>query len=345
MDSFRQVKYIILLLLIPFLIWGLWGSYYQRGNFTLAHDLYEESYQLNILQIFANNLEVDTKKEIHIQSENVNKHLRPTSEIKKAVQEGQYAFGSLYLEHLRKMDPVFEVDSMPFLATNYRQARVLWDLTRSQIIEHLKKSNLVYLFSIPCSPQDLYLNKKMKSLSSIRILKVRAYGEIVPEYLSLLGVTPVLFRGVKELHKVRDGHMDGFFGGRNSAYFVETSVFASYCYRLKYSLPKYVVVMNAQEFEQLSPKNQKKLLVQSGKMEKIAWRISQTDDQRRQHFFKALPIPEWFKDLSLKASKTILTDWKIRSGKRGQRLLAEYEKRLKELNIPLPPILGGPMHV
>lgn len=343
MKSFQQVKYIILFLLLPFLIWGIWGTYYQKGNFTLAHDLYEESYQLNVLQIFANNLELDTKKEIHIYNEDVNKDLRPTSEIKEAVQKGTYTFGSLYLEHLRGLSPIFEMDSMPFLAANYEQARVLWDVTRSHIREKLKESNLLYLFSIPCSPQDLYLHKAMKDLSSIRAFKVRAYGDIVPEYLSLLGMNPVLFRGAKSLDMAKKSHIDGFFGGRNSAYFFEASVFASYCYRLKYSLPKYVVVMNAEEFEKLSPKNQKKILIQAEKMEKIAWRISQTDDQRRQHFFKHLEIPEWFKHLSLKVSKKILNDWKSRAGTKGITLLAEYHKKLLDQNIPLPPILGGEM--
>lgn len=324
-------------------MWGLWGNYYGEGNFKLAHDLYEESYQLNILQIFSNNLELDTKKEIHITTEDVNKDLWPTSQIQEVVQKGLFSFGCLYLEHLRKDDPIFEMDSIPFLATSYEQARILWDVTRFHIESKLKQSGLLYLFSIPCSPQDLYLNKNMDNLSALRVLKIRTYGDILPEYISLLGMTPVLFKGPKEFKKLQEGQVDGFFGSRNSAFLAQTSIFASYYYRLKYSLPKYVVVMNIKDFEALSANAKNNLFLQAKKMEVLAWRMSQTDDQRRQHLFKQLPIPEWFKKRSLEVTSTMLKDWKSRAGALSQKLLADYRAALIRLHIPLPPALGGEM--
>lgn len=322
-------------------MWGLWGNYYGEGNFKLAHDLYEESYQLNILQIFSNNLELDTKKEIHITTEDVNKDLWPTSEIKEAVQKGLFSFGCLYLEHLRKEDPIFEMDSIPFLATDYEQAQILWKVTRPYIESKFNQSGLVYLFSIPCSPQDLYLNKSMDNLSVLRVLKIRTYGKILPEYVSLLGMNPVLFKGPKEFKKLQEGQVDGFFGSRNSAFLSQTSIFASYYYRLKYSLPKYVVVMNIKDFEALSPDAKNNLFLQAKKMEMLAWRMSQTDDQRRQHLFKQLPIPEWFKKRSLEVTSTMIKDWKSRAGDLGQKLLDTYKNALIESGKPLPPALGG----
>src|SRR6185436_21145357 len=49
------------------------------------------------------------------------------NEIKRAVQSGQAQIGEILISGYSNEDPLFGVDSVPFLATSYADARKLWD--------------------------------------------------------------------------------------------------------------------------------------------------------------------------------------------------------------------------
>ena len=338
MDHIKQIKYIIIILLLPFLIWGLWGRQ-TGGTYVLAHDMMMDSYQGNVLKIFSNNVEVNTKGAVHIHLSNVEKDLWPTIKIRDAVRRGTYNFGIIYLEDLGHEDPIFMMDSLPFLAQNYDQARALWEVTRSHIIKRLKSQGLVYLFSIPCEPQGLFMERTLKDARRVKGMKIRSYGAIVPEYLELLGFSPVRLPESQAYQTLSMGKIRGFFGGKNGAYKAQTPRYSPYYYGLKYSLPKYVLVMNEDAFAKMSTKNQQRVLMQAQTADIIAWRMSQTDDYRRKHFFKESPVPEWFREKSDEIAKEILHDWKLRARDTGARLLKQYRNNLRSQLLEEPALL------
>ena len=54
-------------------------------------------------------------------------------EIPKAIRSGQVPIGEFLLSILANDNPVFGVDSVPGLATDYAQAKKLWDASRSAV--------------------------------------------------------------------------------------------------------------------------------------------------------------------------------------------------------------------
>lgn len=338
MDYFKQVKYIIIILLFPFVIWGLWGRQTSR-EFVLAFDVKSERYQANVLKLFANNLENDTEGSLHLTLTNVEKDLWPTNKIRDAVQKGDYALGLVFLEHFGLEDPVFEMDALPFLSTNYEQAAILWEVTRPHIRKKLKAQGLIYLFSLPDAPQGLFMDRDIDSPETIKGLKVRTYGRILGEYLKSLGFTPSRFRDSEAYEQLRDLTVQGFFGSRGSGYSAQALVFARHYYRIKYSLPKHVVVINEEAFAKLSTKNQQKLLMQAQVAERIAWRMSEADDYRRKHFFDAKKFPEWLEKKSMEATLELLKEWRSKAGEEGEKLLTYYQKHLRAHLLKTPPAL------
>ena len=54
-------------------------------------------------------------------------------EIHRAVRTGQVPIGEMFMGILGNDDPVFKLDNIPFLASNFDQAKDLWDASRSAV--------------------------------------------------------------------------------------------------------------------------------------------------------------------------------------------------------------------
>ena len=77
-------------------------------------------------------------------------------EIKDAVRRGLAPIGETLMSRLENEDPLFGIDSVPFLAASYDDAQALWDASRPAIEERLSEQGLTLLFAVPWPGQSLY---------------------------------------------------------------------------------------------------------------------------------------------------------------------------------------------
>src|SRR6266508_6815766 len=77
------------------------------------------------IQQFANDVDKATGGKLKIQV-HPGASLFKAPEIKRAVQGGQAQIGEILISGYSNEDPIFGVDSVPFLATSYRDAAKLW---------------------------------------------------------------------------------------------------------------------------------------------------------------------------------------------------------------------------
>ena len=74
------------------------------------------------------------------------------AKIKRAVQTGQAPIGERLLSAHQNENPIFGIDSVPFLATNFEASEKLWGAARPAIEKILDEQNLVLLYAVPHSP-------------------------------------------------------------------------------------------------------------------------------------------------------------------------------------------------
>ena len=63
---------------------------------------------------------------------------------------------------LGKEDPLYEIDSLPFLATTYDDAMKLYEASKPYIVKSLDEKGLVFLYAVPWPAQGLYSKKQIK---------------------------------------------------------------------------------------------------------------------------------------------------------------------------------------
>src|SRR3954447_10006920 len=77
-----------------------------------------------------------------------NASLFKANEIKRAVQGGQAQIGEILISGYSNEDPLFGIDSVPFLATSYADARKLWQASKKSTEERFAKQGMMILYSV-----------------------------------------------------------------------------------------------------------------------------------------------------------------------------------------------------
>ena len=97
-------------------------------------------------------------------------------EIKDAVRRGLVPIGEVLISRLANEDPVFEVDSVPFLASSYEEAEKLAEAARPVLEEKLQAQGLRLLYTVPWPPQGLYTRQAVNGVEDLNGLRFRAYN-------------------------------------------------------------------------------------------------------------------------------------------------------------------------
>ena len=109
------------------------------------------------------------------------------AEIKRAVSDGRAAAGEVLISLLADEASVYGIDSIPFLATSYDDARRLYDAQKPFLEKELAKQGLVLLFSVPWPPQGIYAKREITSVDDLSGLKFRTYNVMTRRIAELAG--------------------------------------------------------------------------------------------------------------------------------------------------------------
>ena len=286
---------------------------------------------INIKQ-FADDVKKATngKLEIKVHSgQSLIKH----PEIKNAVRSLQVPIGEFLLGRLANENAIFEVDMIPFLASNYDEARKLWDAQRPHVEKLLAKQKIKVLYSVPWSPQGLFAKKSIKTVNDMKTLRFRAYSKATERLATLLGMVPTQTEATEMATAFLTGRVDSMMtspatGANNKAW-----DWVSYYYHVQGWLPKNIVVVNEKAFRRLDEKTQKVLLEAADKAVERGWKMSVEDTEKGVQRLKENGMKGIEPSAELKAGlkdigRTMTQEWLKKTGKDGQEMIDTYRKSL-----------------
>ncbi|MFY7857045.1 MAG: C4-dicarboxylate ABC transporter substrate-binding protein, partial [Rubrivivax sp.] len=116
------------------------------------------TFQVQNLQWFAEEVDKATGGKLKIQV-HPGASLFKANEIKRAVQTGQTQIGEFILSGASNENALFGVDSIPFLATTYAEAKKLNDISNPYLEKLLASQGMKLLYTVPWPGQSLYSKK------------------------------------------------------------------------------------------------------------------------------------------------------------------------------------------
>ncbi len=226
----------------------------------------------NIIQ-FAKDVKDLTKGELEIVVHSGASLIKHT-EIPRAVRTQQVPIGEVFLGILGNRDPVFKLDNIPFLATNFEQAKALYAASKSTIEKKLDEDGMMLLYSVPWPPQGIYSKKPINSINDIKGSKMRAYSPTQSRLAVLLDATPTTVQSVEIPQAFSTGIVDMMITSPTTGVSSQSWDYVSNYTDVQAWIPKNMVIVNKRAFKRLDKTVQKELLEASAKAEKRGWEMA-----------------------------------------------------------------------
>ncbi|WP_137890953.1 TRAP transporter substrate-binding protein [Ramlibacter sp. 2FC] len=307
------------------------GAAAAQSKWDLPSGYGANTYQVQNLQQFADDVGKATAGKLKI-TVHPNASLFKANEIKRAVQSGQTSIGEFILSSAANEAPIFGLDSVPFLATSYAEARRLHEASQPYLVKTLAAQGLKLLYAVPWPPQGLYSIKPVASTRDLKGTKMRAYNPATSTIAQLVGAQPVTIQLAELSAALATGGVDNFL--TSSASGVDSKLYeqAKYFYDVNAWLPRNAVVVNQKAFDALDKPTQEAVLRQAAAAEQRGWRISEEKDGEyvktlASKGMKVDPTSETLKQ-ELKAIGARMTeDWLKLAGADGKAIVDAYHRK------------------
>ncbi len=166
------------------------------------------------------------------------------NEIKRAVQTGQAPIGERLLSAHQNENPIYGVDSIPFLVSSFDEHEALWKIAQPYVQKVLDADNLVYLYSVPWPPQGLYTKKEVNSVADLKGVKFRSYSAATARMAELTGMLPVQVEAAELSQALATGVAESFISSGATGYDRKVWEQLTHFYEVDAWLPRNAVFAN-----------------------------------------------------------------------------------------------------
>lgn len=259
------------------------------------------NYITRIAEDFARQVRRQSQGELDIQV-SANSVLYTRAQVKAAVARGDIQVGDLFLSVLADEDPLYALDSLPFLVRDHDQAKTLWAATRPAIEQRLLKDGVRLLYAVPWPPQSLFSTQPVEAMADFQGMRLRIYNPTTVRMAELLGAVPTLLPTEAVPQAFASGTVQGMLTSPATGMDLQAWKFSSHFYGINAFIPKNIVVVNETAFQGLSSRSRDALLAAARHAEMQGWELA------------------W-----------ALTDYQVRTlGRRGMAVQRELSPTLRE---------------
>ena len=255
--------------------------------------------------------------------------LFPAGEIKNAVRSGQVPIGEFFLSTLSNEDAAFGLDSQPFVATSYEDARRLWEAQEPVITDLLAEQGLMPLFSVPWPAQGLYTNGEITDASGLNGLRFRAYNAALEEFATLAGAAPVQVEAADIPQAFTTGQVEAMITSPSTGANSTAWDFVSHYGQIDAWIPKNIVVVNQRAFQRLPEDVQQAVMEAAETAEARGWEMSMAEaDEKTQVMAENgmtiyAPSEQLVTDLQ-GIGETMLENWNASASDAAKSVLSAY---------------------
>jgi len=282
----------------------------------------------NIIQ-FAEDVKTATQGEFEIivhSGASLIKH----KEIPKAVRSQQVPIGEVFIGIMGNDDPIFKLDNIPFLATDFVQAKKLYDISKSAIEAKLGEDGLMLLYSVPWPPQGIYSKDPITKIEDFKGAKLRSYSSTLSRLAILLGASPTTVQTVEIPQAFSTGIVNMMITSPTTGVSSQSWDYVNNYTDVQAWIPKNMVIVNKRAFRRLDKPLQTALLTSAAAAEKRGWEMAIQETKMKtaelaEHGMNVTEPTDTLMTELKKIGSDMATEWADEAGSTGKVLLNEYK--------------------
>ena len=289
------------------------------------------NYQTENVRQFVADVDAATKGQLKITVHDSGS-LFKGNEIKRAVQGGQAEIGEIIISGYSNEDPMYGVDSIPFLATDYEASKKLWQASRPAIEARFAKQGMKVLYAVPWPPQGIFSAKPIDSLDDLKGVKWRAYNPNTSRIAQLIGAQPVTIQAAELSQALATGAVTAFITSGSSGYDTKVWEQIKHYYKTNAWLPKNIVFVSQKAFDKLDKPTQEAVLNAAATAETRGWQLCEektkwyNEQLVKNGMTVADPSPRLRSDFE-KIGQTMIAEWVKQTGADGQAVIDAFNKK------------------
>jgi len=288
------------------------------------------NFHTQVLQQFAQDVAARTNGKLAI-TVHENASLYKAPEIKRAVQGGQAQIGEILLSNFANEDPLFELDSLPFLTTDFASSWRLYQAQKPYLEKKFAAQGMLLLYSVAWPPQGFYTSRDLQTVADMRGMKLRAQTPVVARVAELIGAQPVTVQAADLSQALATRIVDSTMTSGSTGFDSKIYEYLNKFYDTQANQPRNAVIVNRRAFDALDADTQAALRHAAAKAEADGWKLAQErtvwylEQLRAQGMDIVTPAPELMAGLN-KIGTVMLDDWLKKAGTDGQAVINAYRK-------------------
>lgn len=250
-------------------------------------------------------------------------------EIKDSVRRGLAPIGEILLSRLENEDPVFGLDSIPFLAASYDEAEKLWAVSRDAVAERLAAQGLTLLYAVPWPGQSLYLKEEVTDVAQMQGKTFRAYNAATERLAQLMGAIPTQVEAGDIPTAFATGRVEAMITSPSTGVSSQAWDFTTHYIDTQAWLPKNVVFVNTEALNALPEDQRAALMEAAAAAEARGWEMSRAETETQikalaDNGMTVLQPSEALAEQLAAIGATMTEEWLASAGDAGRAIVDAY---------------------
>jgi TRAP-type C4-dicarboxylate transport system substrate-binding protein len=309
---------------------ALSGSYaHAATKWNMATGFAESSFHTKNIKIFAEDVKRLSNGQLEI-AVHSGMSLYRQPEIKRAVSTGQIQIGEILLSAYGNEDPMFEADSIPFLAVGYDQAWTLYQAQKPFLEQRFGKTGLMLLYSVAWPGTALYTKMPVHHLSDLKGLKMRAYNAATSRLAERLGAVPTTVEAVEVGQAFSTGVIQAMITSPTTGVDTHSWEYIKHYLDLRAWHNKNFVIVNRSAFNRLDATSKAAVMKAAELAETRGWKASEVAGEDAMKTLAgngvviSTPSGELMREIK-NASKSMIDEWVKKAGPDGAAVMKKME--------------------
>lgn len=279
---------------------------------------------------FAEDVEKATNGELKIVVHS-NGSLFKHPEIKKSVRQGIAPIGEILQSIAFNENPIYGVDSIPFLTASYADAKKLYAAQKPYLEKLLESEGLLLLYSVAWPAQGLYTKQEIKSVDDMAGLKFRTYSASTSRIAALVKSVPTQVEVPDIPTAFSTGRVEAMFTSPSTGVDTKAWDYLTHFHDLQAWQPRNIVFVNKAAFDKLTPEQQKAVREAAAAAEERGWKMSEDEFTTQMKVLADNGITIVKPSDALlgafkKVGEQMAAEWEESAGADGKAILEAYRK-------------------